>query len=93
MSWARADAAAAEISPAEVAELFPLVDLDGVTGGCFLPSDGQLDPSQLTYALAAGARAGGVRIFTRTRVLAIDTAPAGRHGEERRVTGVRKHRN
>ena len=58
-------------------------------GGCFLPSDGQLDPSQLTSALAAGARAGGVRIFTRTRVLAIDTLE-DRHG--RRVRRVRTDR-
>src|SRR5436305_531169 len=66
-----------------------------VVGACVLPSDGQLDPAQLTYALAAGARAGGVRIATRTRVLAVDTRPmpgaAGRHGA-RRVTGVRTDR-
>src|SRR3954468_21217649 len=51
-----------EISPAEVAERFPLVDLDGVVGAGYLESDGYLDPSQLCYALAAGARANGVRI-------------------------------
>jgi glycine cleavage system aminomethyltransferase T/glycine/D-amino acid oxidase-like deaminating enzyme len=78
-----------EISPAEVAALFPLADTDGVVGGCFLPSDGQIDPSQLTYALAAGARACGVRIATRTRVLALD-AEEGRHG--RRVRRVRTDR-
>jgi glycine cleavage system aminomethyltransferase T/glycine/D-amino acid oxidase-like deaminating enzyme len=90
VSWARTyGLPLEEISPAEVAVLFPLVDLHGVVGGCFLPSDGQIDPSQLTSALAAGARAGGVRIATRTRVLAIDTAD-GRHG--RRVTGVRTDR-
>ncbi|HYJ74063.1 MAG TPA: FAD-dependent oxidoreductase [Kineosporiaceae bacterium] len=90
VSWARTyGLPLEEITPAEVAELFPLVDLDGVVGGCFLPSDGQIDPSQLTYALAAGARARGVRIATRTRVLAIETVD-GRYG--RRVTGVRTDR-
>jgi glycine cleavage system aminomethyltransferase T/glycine/D-amino acid oxidase-like deaminating enzyme len=78
-----------EISPAEVAALCPLVDTEGVVGGCFLPSDGQIDPSQLTYALAAGARAGGVRIATRTRVIAVDTEE-GRYG--RRVRRVRTDR-
>jgi glycine/D-amino acid oxidase-like deaminating enzyme/glycine cleavage system aminomethyltransferase T len=90
VSWARTyGLPLEEISPREAAELFPPADLDGVTGACFMPSDGQLDPSQLTYALAAGARAGGVRILTRTRVLGIDTDD-GRHG--RRVTRVRTDR-
>ena len=30
---------------------------DGVLGASWLPTDGYLDPSQLTYALADGARA------------------------------------
>ncbi|HVN10621.1 MAG TPA: FAD-dependent oxidoreductase [Kineosporiaceae bacterium] len=90
VSWARTyGLPLEEIGPAEVAELFPLADLDGVVGACVMPSDGQLDPSQLTYALAAGARAGGVLIATRTRVLGIDTAH-GRYG--RRVTRVRTDR-
>ncbi len=62
-----------EISPTQIKELFPLVDLDGVVGGCFMASDGQVDPSQLSYALAGGARKFGVQIFTHTRVLAIKT--------------------
>ncbi len=45
---------------------------DGVRVGSYLPTDGYLDPSQLTYALADGARRGGVQIFTHTRVLGID---------------------
>ena len=32
---------------------------DGVLGASWLPTDGYLDPSQLTYALADGARRGG----------------------------------
>ena len=45
---------------------------DGVLGASWLPTDGYLDPSQLTYALADGARRGGCRIFTGTRVTGID---------------------
>ena len=54
ISWARTyDLPLHEISPAEVAERFPLVDLDGVVGAAYLESDGYLDPSQLCYSLAA----------------------------------------
>ena len=52
--------------------MFPLIDLTGVVGGCFMASDGQVDPSGLTQAMAAGARSAGVRIYTHTRVLAIN---------------------
>ena len=37
---------------------------DGVRVASLLPTDGYLDPSQLTYALAEGARAGGAQVFT-----------------------------
>ena len=32
---------------------------DGVLGAAYLPTDGYIDPSQLTFALAEGARRGG----------------------------------
>ncbi|WP_084956943.1 GcvT family protein [Thermoactinospora rubra] len=70
-----------EISVAEAVELFPLMDPAGVVGACYLPTDGQIDPSQLCYALAAKAREGGARIRTRTRVLGIDVE----RGRVRRV--------
>ena len=60
------------VSPREAHELFPLMSTDGVLGAVYLPTDGYLDPSQLTYALADGARRGGCRIFTNTRVTGID---------------------
>ena len=61
-----------ELSPAEAQALFPLMVTDGVRTASYLPTDGYLDPSQLTYALADGARRGGVQIFTHTRVTGID---------------------
>jgi 4-methylaminobutanoate oxidase (formaldehyde-forming) len=74
VSWARAyDLPLHEISPAEAAERFPLVDLDGVVGAAYLESDGHLDPSQLCYSLAAAARAKGVRIVQHTRVVGMAT--------------------
>src|SRR5207237_1663155 len=69
------------ISPAEAQALFPPMTTDGVLGAAFLPTDGYIDPSQLTFALAEGARRGGGELYTHTRVTAIPTR-AGR------VTGV-----
>ncbi|HYP47349.1 MAG TPA: FAD-dependent oxidoreductase, partial [Thermoleophilaceae bacterium] len=69
------------ISADEAKELFPLMSTEGVLGGALLPTDGYLDPSQLTYALADGARRGGVEIFTSTRVTGIESE----RGRVRRV--------
>src|SRR4051794_5360733 len=72
VAWARTFGLPLElISAREAQERFPLMVTDGVRVGSYLPTDGYLDPSQLTYALAEGARAGGARIFTHTRVNAI----------------------
>ncbi len=86
ISWARTyDLPLHEISVAEAAERFPLLNTEGVVGAAYLESDGYLDPAQLTYSMAAAARAQGVRILTATRVLGIDVKP-DRYGG--RVTGV-----
>ena len=69
------------ISAAEAQELFPPMTTDGVLGAAYLPTDGYVDPSQLTFALAEGARRAGAEIATHTRVTAIAT-------ERGRVTGV-----
>ncbi len=73
VAWARTFGLPLErLSAKEAQELFPLMVTDGVRAASFLPTDGYLDPSQLTYALADGARRGGVQIFTHTRVTGID---------------------
>ena len=64
-----------QVSAEEAQGLFPLMSTEGVLGATFLPTDGYLDPSQLTYALAKGARAGGTTVAERTRVVAIDQTP------------------
>src|SRR2546423_3188057 len=69
------------ISSQEAQRLFPLMSVDGVHGAVFLPTDGWLDPSGLAQALAAGARARGAKIRTRTRVVGIGVVDG-------RVTGV-----
>src|ERR1700753_1535582 len=67
VAWARTFGLPLElISGDEAQALFPLMVTDGVRCASYLPTDGYLDPSQLTYALADGAREGGARIFTHT---------------------------
>jgi glycine cleavage system T protein len=56
------------VSPADAQELFPPMTADGVLGAAFLPTDGYIDPSQLTLALAEGARRRGAEINRGTRV-------------------------
>jgi 4-methylaminobutanoate oxidase (formaldehyde-forming) len=59
------------ISAQEAQERFPPMSTDGVLGAAFLPSDGYIDPSQLTFALAEGARRRGAEIATHTRATGI----------------------
>jgi glycine cleavage system aminomethyltransferase T/glycine/D-amino acid oxidase-like deaminating enzyme len=60
------------ISAAEAQKLFPPLTTEGVLGAAFLPTDGYVDPSQLTFALAEGARRRGAEVNTSTRVTGID---------------------
>ncbi len=70
-----------EITPSEIQKMHPLINVDDVVGGVFLPKDGQINPSDLTQALVKGARAGGARILENTAVTDILTANG-------KVTGV-----
>lgn len=56
------------LSPQEAYDLFPIMDLNGVEGAAFLPTDGYADPSGITQALAKLAKQGGVTFKTNTRV-------------------------
>ncbi|MGI9603648.1 MAG: GcvT family protein [Acidimicrobiales bacterium] len=60
-----------DISPVgvhEMAEMWPLMHTDDLIGGVWAPGDGQTSPVDTTMALAAAARANGVRIFENTAV-------------------------
>jgi len=71
------------VSTDRALELFGgLFDPAGVLGAAYLPTDGYLDPSGLTMALAAGARRRGAAIRAAARVTGIDV-------ERGHVRGVR----
>jgi glycine cleavage system aminomethyltransferase T/glycine/D-amino acid oxidase-like deaminating enzyme len=80
--WAKTFGLPLELVSAEEAQRhFPPMSTDGVLGAAYLPTDGYVDPSQLTFALAEGARRRGAEIATRTRVTGIRV-------ERDRVTAV-----
>jgi len=60
-----------EISPAEIATLFPYANLDGILAGFYTPTDGRINPVDLTMALAKAARLKGARIYQNTPVLGV----------------------
>ena len=69
------------LSPVEAVELWPLMNADDLVGAAFLPTDGQVSPSDLSQALVKGARMGGVRCIEDCVVEAITV-------ENSRVVGV-----
>ena len=78
--WAKTFGLPLELVSADEAQrLFPPMSTDGVLGAAYLPTDGYIDPSQLTQALAEGARRRGAEIYTNTRVSEI-TVERGRVG-------------
>lgn len=75
-----------EVSPKEMAELFPFAQMDGLVGGFWVPDDGRVNPVDLTMAYAKGARQRGVRIVEGVTVERVLTA---RGPVLERVSGVR----
>lgn len=73
-----------EISPAEVAQMFPLAETADLLAGFYVPGDGRVNPVDVTMALAKGARSQGValvegvtveRVLTQgTRVVGVQTS-------------------
>ena len=70
------------ISPQRAREFYPLLAVDDLAGAIWLPGDGRANPTDLTAALARGARDRGVVIREHTRVTGIGT-------KDKAVAGVR----
>jgi len=60
------------LSPKEAQELWPIMEVHDVVGAAFLPTDGQANPSDITMALARGARLHGATICEETEVSSIE---------------------
>jgi 4-methylaminobutanoate oxidase (formaldehyde-forming) len=70
------------LTPARALEHYPVMRVDDLVGAIWLPADGKANPTDLTQALAKGARMRGAKIHEHVRVLDVLT---DRHA----VTGVR----
>ncbi|SED20801.1 dimethylglycine dehydrogenase [Rhizobiales bacterium GAS188] len=65
------------LTPAQVKEIWPLCETEGLLGAIQHPADGYIQPADLTQALARGARARGAEINRNTVVTAIERQPHG----------------
>ncbi|MSQ82487.1 MAG: FAD-dependent oxidoreductase [Myxococcales bacterium] len=74
-----------EISPKQVAELFPLARTDDILAGFYVADDGRVNPVDVTMALAKGARQQGALILENVTATGILQSNG-------RVTGVRTQR-
>src|SRR5664280_1461312 len=73
-SWAKTFGLPMEIVSAQEAQaLFPPMSTEGVVAAAYIPDDGYLDPSQLTFSLADASRRLGAQIEVRTSVTGIET--------------------
>lgn len=70
-----------ELSPSEVLDHYPHLNIEDVVAGVHLPLDGQADPGNIALALAKGARQLGATIIEHAKVTKVTTAGG-------RVTGV-----
>jgi len=69
------------LSPRQALDRWPLMRVDDLVGAIWLPGDGTANPTDLTQALARGARMRGARVVEKTRVLDVLTRDGA-------VTGV-----
>ena len=70
------------ISVGEIKERLPHYNMGNVKGGVFLPKDGQVNPIDVTQALAAGARARGGKVFENVKVTRILVKDGKAYGVE-----------
>jgi glycine cleavage system T protein len=60
------------IGPAEVLKIYPELSGESLYGAVYVPDDGHIDPSGITYEFARLARNMGVKIYTGVRVTGIE---------------------
>jgi dimethylglycine dehydrogenase len=65
------------LSPQEIRARHPFLELHDLRAGLWDPTDGDIDPAQLTQALAKGARDAGASIYRHTRVTGLRALEGG----------------
>jgi len=65
------------IGPDEIPQHHPYLNTTGIKAAFLTVTDGHVSPSDITHAMAAGARKLGAEIYRRTRVTDIKRLPSG----------------
>jgi len=61
------------LSPAEIKERHPLIDINQIVGGAYIPGDGSTNPIDTTQALVKGARMRGAKVLEGINVTGFGT--------------------
>ena len=70
------------ISTGEIHERLPHYNMENVKGGVFLPKDGQVNPIDVTQALAQGARSRGAKVLENVKVTKVLVKNGAAYGVE-----------
>jgi len=70
----------AMLAPFEAIELCPIISTQDLVGASFVPSDGQINPSDVTQALAKGASRHGARVIEDCPVVGFEQDSGGVRG-------------
>jgi glycine/D-amino acid oxidase-like deaminating enzyme len=70
------------ISTGEIKERLPHYNMENVKGGVFLPKDGQVNPIDVTQALATGARSRGAKVLENVKVTKVLVKNGSAYGVE-----------
>ncbi|MDO6480891.1 GcvT family protein [Shimia thalassica] len=65
------------VSPSEMKDKYPLLNVSDLEGGAWDPEEGYVDPYSVTMGLAAGARKYGGKIRRNTQIDSITRLPSG----------------
>ena len=65
------------MTPSDVAAMHPFMNVSDIKAALYDPYDGDIDPAQLTQALAKGARDRGAEVYRNTKVTAIERTATG----------------
>jgi dimethylglycine dehydrogenase len=79
------------VTPAEIRELCPIVDVSGLQGGLYDAHEGYMDPHGTTHAYVGAAKKRGADVILRNRVLALRQSPDGWFVETEQGTITAEH--
>lgn len=80
------------LSPSELLDKCPILSPTNLIGGCYIPTDGHVEPSSLTSALITGAKRRGVKVLQGVSVIGSTRHPTHRRIVSLQVQYLNEHR-